>query len=231
MTLYRVQHQFNHSTGMAEDVIVNTFHFTSDLTLDQTVAQQLATLIRNFYETSGDGVAPQLSNYLCYESIAPNAHTAKFYSMADAPPRAPLFTINQIASVAPTQGPLPSEVALCLSYRAALASGTVAARRRGRLYIGPLANNAIDQEAITGWARPAAGLMQALLAAGVGLAQDAAAAGFTWVVYSSATQDAQLPNGGDFGTFPITQFSVDNAFDTQRRRGAAPSTRFTANVA
>jgi hypothetical protein len=110
---------------------------------------------------------------------------------------------------------LPPELAICVSFRAALASGVNAARRRGRVYIGPLSDNA----------REGGGDPQVASAARIALAQDAddlltasnASADWSWGVYSRT--DGILR--------PVVAGWVDDAFDVQRRRGLEPTTRST----
>lgn len=111
----------------------------------------------------------------------------------------------------------PAEVALCLSYRATLQSGVNPARLKGRLYIGPL-NGSIGLA--DGDVRPSTGMQQDVARAGNALRIAGLGAGadnVTWCVYSPTAGFLQ----------PVVSCWVDNAFDTMRRRGAKPLSRFS----
>jgi hypothetical protein len=101
--------------------------------------------------------------------------------------------------------PGPREVAVALSYRA----GPSTPRSRGRIYLGPVANPAIGGEYVSqDTGNAAKGLAQRLLSI--------VTLGAEWSLYSRTVQ----------GFAGITNFSVDNAWDTQRSRGLPP----TANL-
>lgn len=109
--------------------------------------------------------------------------------------------------------PLPAEVALVMSFQAARASGQNQARRRNRVYLGPLGGSAPSSDG-----RPAPGFVTQVARAGSDLAAAASSSvNWNWVVWSpTEQQDYQVDNGW-----------VDNSWDTQRRRGLAPTSRTT----
>lgn len=123
----------------------------------------------------------------------------------------PLFSKSY--AYAHTAATAPGEVALCLSYAAVTDWETTTARRRGRLFLGPL-----SVSTITG-PRPTQTLITAALDLGVAL-EAAAAPGEVWQVYSTVDQVGAT----------IQSISVDNAWDTQRRRGLSPTTREVRTV-
>jgi hypothetical protein len=139
----------------------------------------------------------------------------KIYNMSQPKPRAPI-RIDTFSIAEATGSPLPTEVALCLSYRAPLISGTDPKNRRGRLYIGPLDTSALSSSATSSDILPNVSLMNALRDAGQRLMN---LTSVLWVIYSPTTAT----------DLEITNVHVDNAFDTQRRRGGAPSQRVQAN--
>jgi hypothetical protein len=108
----------------------------------------------------------------------------------------------------------PGEVAVCLSYAANDDPGLVGPRRRGRIYIGPIAYNWVQDP------RPGLTLRQNLLAFGQALAAVGTASNTTWVMYSRT----------DLVTAKIESIWVDDAWDTQRRRGLAPTVRDVQDV-
>jgi hypothetical protein len=113
---------------------------------------------------------------------------------------------------------MPSEVALVNSFQAdysgaAEESGSTRprARRRGRIYLGPLQQGAASTATNTE-SRPVAAFVTVIKEASEQLLGDADT---QWGVWSRADAAVRL----------CIQGYVDNAFDTQRRRGQAPTTR------
>ena len=102
----------------------------------------------------------------------------------------------------------PREVALCLSYYADLNQP----RRRGRMYLGPWTQGAMAE-------RPGTSQMQALQSLANGIS---ALGGINvqWVQYSRA--DGEFRN--------VTNWFVDNEWDTIRSRGLRPDSRLTGTV-
>jgi hypothetical protein len=145
-------------------------------------------------------------------TVAQNSWEFKVYDLDDPEPRAPVADVFWNLTSAPTGYPLPSECAMVLSYQADKVSGLPQARRRGRVYLGPLNTTTLESST----ARPAASVVTALAAAGgVLLAASGASGGWKWTTYSTVT-----------GTgFEVLDGWVDNAYDTQRRRGISPTSR------
>lgn len=108
----------------------------------------------------------------------------------------------------------PGEVAVCLSYASSTTWDTSTRRRRGRIFCGPLANGVMQGE------RPATALITATIALGNALAAVGSGVGANWMIYSPS----------DATSAEIQTISVDNAWDTQRRRGLSPTERTTASV-
>lgn len=191
--------------------MINTFHFqTSAL---QTDLAPIALALMDFYNGANTTPAyPAIRTYMSpVLQTTGNVHEIRFYDLADAKPRpvkySTFFNLSPVGASA-----LPSEVAACLSYSATPTAGISRARARGRLYIGPLATSALNSGILDGDVRPADGLRGALMWAGSRLAASTAA---TWSLYSR-TDDAMRA---------ISEVAVDNALDTQRRRGADPTIR------
>lgn len=107
----------------------------------------------------------------------------------------------------------PGEVALCLSYASVDDWETSTPRRRGRLFIGPLVAG------LVGTARPGAPLIADLLELGEAFAA-VGGADAAWHLWSPT----------DGVSAPIESISVDNAWDTQRRRGLEPTARTVVDV-
>lgn len=107
----------------------------------------------------------------------------------------------------PAGGAGPAEVALCLSYYA----GANQPRTRGRIYLGPFASGVMDE-------RPPAVLRNAVLA----FASDISGAGGVDALWQQVSKTTGARSD-------VTNWWVDNAWDTQRRRGAAPTGRLTGS--
>lgn len=156
----------------------------------------MANAIEDFYQN--------LITYFSV-SIAQNGHDLVVYAMDDPEPRAPVLDTSFNLASAPTGTSLPAEVALCLSFQADRVSGISQARRRGRLYFGPWDTTALGTDQ-----RPSPALVTTLSnAATAFLAQSVTDTDWLWVVYSTVLDDISYVSNG----------WIDNAFDTQRRRG------------
>lgn len=191
-------------SGLLEDFCVNTFSFGTELSKDETTGEVITDAISAFYQ--------EVDAYL---SVALNGvATVQLYDRADDPPRLPWFEA-EILFTPSTSYPIPSEVALCLSFHAQFVSGEARARRRGRVYIGPLSANALSGD--TSNQRPNSTFLGKVRDAGQGLAQAAVDSEgvFSWDVWSTVDEVGHSVVGG----------WVDNAWDTQRRRGIAATAR------
>ena len=188
-----------------EDAAVNVWHFTVPDTGAGTVAA-LKTALGAFYGAfvSHLSVALDLSKF-----------RLKMYNMSDPEPREPfedgLFTV-----IGPTgtAGGAP-ELAICLSFQGDPASGIPMRRRRGRVYLGPLAIN------VGGTSEDVpASMVATAAAAGQSLLNSSnASAAYEWIVLSQA--------GGGLSAVKVTNGWVDNAWDIQRRRGIPATVRTT----
>lgn len=108
-----------------------------------------------------------------------------------------------------TATPSPAEVALCLSY-SAVDDSAGPPRRRGRIYLPFGASTP----------RPTAIQVAQLLLMGQDFAQVGTAGNTTWKMFSRTDQVFAK----------IESISVDDAWDTQRRRGLAPMARTRQDV-
>lgn len=229
MAIVRAQVALQAASALPEDVTVNTFHFsTSDLA--QATLDAITDQLNQFYTSVPAGGTVDLESFFSTE-VAQNGHTIKLYDMADATPRVPIEEATFNLGLVPNGDPLPGEVALCLSFQGAKVSGQPQARRRGRVYIGRL-----DKDSAAG-GRPTGLLRTTLALCGDQLAtQSDLAATWSWIVLSPAFDgmiedvDGTMvphPTREAYGeTFAVvTNGWVDDAFDTQRRRGLAASAR------
>jgi hypothetical protein len=99
-------------------------------------------------------------------------------------------------------------------------------RRKGRVFLGPLSTGTVSQSSNAGDVRPESTTMAAFLASGLALVLDTA--GDPRLAIYSPTTDATSTVDDAF--FDVEDLWIDNSFDTQRRRGGAPTVRTFANV-
>jgi len=204
MAILRALVRFPAASLDTEDDVTNTWHF--DLT---TFAEGDITPV----ETALDAFYTS-----CIGQLA-NTHTwtngrIKWYNLADSTPRAPIKDTVFVVSGSTGGNPLPRECAICVSFQGTQISGVRQARRRGRIYLGPVAS--ATTLATTGLIASTATAAIRTAAENL-LIASAAASNWAWIVWSpTADEGAPVDNGW-----------VDDAFDTQRRRGTDASTRVT----
>lgn len=206
MSIIRAQVHIASESLIPEDVIMNTWHF---LTTATPPTAPTLTAIHNalvaFYQAIDDTV---FSNY-----VGPTAEV-KQYDLGDPKPRSPLMTAP--FTLVSSNSAYPAEVAIAASFQAAKTSGVNMARRRGRVFLGPIAATA----GTTGPLKPViTSTVRNLIAASLGnlLTASDANADWEWAVYSPTDNAAVAVKSG----------WVDDAFDTIRSRGPKPAARST----
>lgn len=199
MPLYRATVIIKAVSNLIEDASTNTYHFDADAVGDLAAVN---TQLQLAYQT----MRTHYSNLM-----AQNGHEIKWYRLSDAKPRAPVRIDTFNFTTSPSGLPLPTEVAMVVSFQGAKSSGQPQARRRGRVFFGPMPTTASD-----GTAFIAAGTRTAAVNAfGTLLDASQAAATWKWAVFSTV-------NGTGV---PVDNGWVENAFDTQRRRGRIATIR------
>jgi hypothetical protein len=225
MPTYRIQHAYEGIGGTSRDWYSNTFYvFTGSQTVDTVIgASTLGEVLRDniigFYVNTSGGDSTYVKAFMSARTNG--VETVRIYDLEDPPDYGPRFAFMGDAFDSPDDVvPLPEEVAVCLSY-SALHTGANIKRRRGRIYIGPLASLAIDHDAATNLpVRVSPVLAATLLNAASRLQFTMNEVGCSWRVYSRM----------DGFAFDIVQASIDNSFDTVRGRGCAPTVRQLASV-
>lgn len=206
---YSAQVIFRGLSGSPKDVYTNTFYFRNESGPGSSaqMADNLATDLQEFYGTAPTDVASpvSISSRMSGAVIADNPEL-RVYDLGQPAPRYPIIRFLTIDFN--TTSYFPSEVAACLSYVAAENQP----RSRGRIYLGPLAaNTAVVAD---GRATIDANFRTCALASSRRLMLKP---NHTWELWS--------PTSGQMKT--ITGLWMDNAFDTQRRRGEEASGRLT----
>lgn len=193
MPTLRVQHELKLAPGFEASAPTNTFWFQTTTVL--AAAEDIADTLSGLY----DGIRS-----LFPAQVEEEGHRIRVYDMADPEPRAPVLDTTYDLTSAPGGYPLPFQCSIVLSFQAPRVSGTDQARRRGRVYLGPLKNTltqvdgSLDGTTTTAVAGFGAGLLSASVAA----------ADWQWVVWSR-TNEAH---------YAVENGWVDNVVDIQRRR-------------
>lgn len=224
MTGYvRLKTTIPHDSGLAEDAIVYTtaWMHTDDSRNVGQVALAAITNMSAFLEQQGSDLSSS------YDPAHPHFQA---YNMLDPEPRLPVLDTMPVLTIS-TAGPndLPAELAIVVSYQAHPVSGLNQRRRRGRFYWGPLSFNISGSPDIP--LIPNAIVTSLATAAWNNFVVDLANPDASLAVFSGYTAKdiavGDTPTGDDDdqpelvpGAFArVDMLWVDNAWDTQRRRG------------
>jgi hypothetical protein len=218
----RVQVELDRDNGLPEDSIINVYHFEADGSGGQSEFDSLTSGLVNRVKTFYNAIDVFLS------SILAGTGRITVYDMSDDRPRVPTH-VEPFTMVTNDQGALPSEIALCMSMHAAPATGQSQARRRGRVYLGPWGHSIYAVGETSGDHRPSATLRETILGAADGMATGVGGA-FRLAVYSPTTIGPSPHAPTDDETNPaawndVVLLTIDDAWDTMRSRGAAPTSR------
>jgi len=230
--------QLARKTGITADTVDNDFYFSmSDFDeIGATRADNLRDTLTRFYNNvhapGTVSLASHLGDQLDRSSLAT---IIKFYSLEEplsfplvwgSPKQTRSFTLG----TATPSTSLPSEIALCMTYHSDLtdvpetatnptpppAFIRPASRRRGRIYLGPFNANALVESPTVFEPTPSTELLNGVAGAG-GFIQGDLPPNTQWNVVSQADEQ----------TYDVAGGWVDNAWDSQRRRGNEADARTT----
>lgn len=230
MLIDHISVNFPHHSGLARDTVVNTWTFAAEADLTAGQLTTIESALTDFYngtDTGGTGltVASFISPTMSRTQPAIFKHYDLDGHLGGGPLGSPV-RVQPMALLGAGNGGLglPSEVACCLSYHsdygADVEFGPGGATRpksrdRGRVFIGPLSNSqTIAQEATSLRPYVSDNLRNTIIAAARRLASFSGLPA-AWVVWSR--KSASVHN--------VIGVSVDDAFDTQRRRGERANVR------
>jgi hypothetical protein len=207
---FRAQTILHGASGLPQDRYVNTWWFArGGSTADRAAAANtISQRLGNFFNATDIGLPLPLCAYLSETAIdQARGLEVRVYDTNESEPREPSTVVVPLVGFEATVA-LPSEVAVCLSYY----SVRNIPRHRGRIYFGPLNLNAMSTADGMGDPNVSQSLIDTLQS------RASILSGYTdlpWVVCSLRDQALR----------EITAGWVDNAFDTQRRRGATATRR------
>lgn len=215
-----------HKSGLNEDRVVNTFAFyNSASSFTQTDATAMGLALNQFYNVIPSGlnaiagwIGPQISRTAPVE-VKMTDITGHLDGSAHGSPD---FEDGwNLGAMVPGALPLPSEVCVALTLDGSVDSeapefgpgGTrPKSQLRGRIYLGPVTHGATVLDGLTGRVSVSTQLRSSWLAAAEALRENTT---WNWAVWSRK---------GAFMT-AVDQNWVDDAFDTQRRRGERTQSR------
>lgn len=224
---------FNHKNGLLEDRTINDFVFICPIgASSESENLIMESRIKEFYNTAPSG-SPAVNTYLSGAlDRFPSRAEIRFYDITahldgsrhGSPYRSHLWTLGG----SPTGVSMPNEIACVLSFRADYGNQPEfgpglgphggkerpRARRRGRLYLGPLDDQVATYDTTTfrTYVQPAMASSATKSAKRLMDYTDV-----KWGVWSRV----------DGNALPVTSAWMDDAFDVQRRRGEAPLARTT----
>jgi hypothetical protein len=245
VTVHRLVVKLPHISGLAKDTIVNTFHFDG-LTDAQANGDAVNALV-DFYNVDPGGVSVPLARYLSTDvdrgaslceidvytlpavrgdigsPISRNHFTLGVAHGGDTPyPGEVACVLTLAASMAgisehgPADAAIPTDEAAIDEGAPATHPGSdrLKSRRRGRIYLGPLGSSSGGSTA--DGVRPTDDFRTHIIAAAFRLQQAVpTGTGGALAVFSHRDWVARQAQTG----------TVDNAFDTQRRRGVVSTSR------
>lgn len=191
-----------------EDTVTNTFHIGGE---DTALANA-----QNFAANAGNTLYDWVPAFGSVEMNWAGA-TVTAYDAEDPSPR-PVILLTNLGILTPTNDqPMPPEVALVSSWQAPPVAGIPQARRRGRAYFGPF-NELANTLQANQQSRPNPALVTSLVDGIQEFLGNIFPA--VLVVFSKAAGAGFIVDNG----------WVDDAWDTQRRRGNVATSRTSWSV-
>lgn len=204
MARYLAQVRLPRTNGIPADAAVNTWAFeTNEGSVSVGKAEKMAEGLWEFYNQLDPIMSPLLDGSVEF----------KVYDIDAPEPRVPIIDGGQ-ANFSPSGTAAPEEVAIVLSFHGQYVSGEPNARRRGRVYIGPLNTSSYTTDGTSGIV-VAPGTFNDLQLACSALYQVIQPEGILHAVWSRA----------DDTLYDVVEYSADNRLDTQRRRGPVATQR------
>jgi len=215
-------------SGLPEDVFINTLHFSgSAATLDP--ARVLAAIV-NLYNTPPPGNTNNMGKFISAVVSRSEPVQVRFYGVeVGSPSGAPYAEGTFILGAPVSNTPLPEEVALVSSFASTAVGLATVPNKRGRNFVGPLVNTGLSTGPPS---RPATVLTASIVASykefRAEMNGSSPGGPDKWVTMSvqySGAPPNRVPSV--ITTANVVHGWVDNAWDTQRRRGIAPDARTT----
>lgn len=218
MTHYKTLAIFQGTTNLPEDRFVNTWHHekVGQLGVSQEDIDNIHGALATFYDEAAGVPNVSIASRMP-ASVISNQLEFRTYDMGEPEPRQP--HINTVTFGPGGGSPLPTECAVTMSFHGSRSIP----RERGRIYIGPLSTSAGTVGAAgKGMIVESAFIDVVVAAASRLVANQVLTEDLFWSVFSNTRKESHPSFSG------LTHVEggwVDNAFDTQRRRGTRASSR------
>lgn len=201
---FKCQAVFKHISGLPQDVFINNWVFRNDgqieggLSGGDAAADKILRVLRAFYTEAEPKTGRSIVSFLSPAVVSPLE--LRVYNLGQPPPR------EQIRRELPlpprSASGYPAEVCATLSYFA----GRNLARRRGRIFLGPLGVG-VGTMTSDGRVRIDGNFLETVLGRAENVLRTSE--NVKWCIVSQADAAAHI----------INNIWMDDAFDTQRRRG------------
>ena len=228
------------TTELPEDTVQNVLNCGLTGVLAPGDVSTAMAAVRDFFNALAPGQTTDIANRINGSiSRVANACTIEAYATLDltgaTPLGSPIDTLSFTMDPEGSSNDLPEEVAVVVSYNADLTNVPVTEsnpspppatirpqqRRRGRMFVGPLNQLAGTTSGTPNLFRPFSGFRVDLGAAFAGMATTInGTGGLELGIWSKADAEVFTAVGG----------YVDDAWDTQRRRGVAPTVRTSFSI-
>lgn len=206
MSICAIQITLKTADNIPANYCTNTLHADIDRGAVLPGSEALYEIIRDSF------VSTYTDMTLVFGGINQTGHEITFYDLSDPKPRIPFYMSTWDFPTAPSLDQLPHECSIVSSFKTNREAGKSDRNRRNRVYIGPISNAVLNPD--DGRVQPATRIRIADAFSDLAT-QSGSEDDWTWVVYSPTLDEA----------YPVKEGFVDNAFDTQRRRGVDSTVR------
>lgn len=216
MPVYKLSTHIPARTGLPKDDSVNSLYFRTAGTLTTGDLDAMIGVLSAFYTTRPTGFGLAISEYFSPDrDPSTNAVRTDAYLMPGSrgPIGTPVHSLGWTwAPNASNHQPLPDQVAVCMSYKASTVGVVNVRKYRGRIFLGPLSVDVLEEIAGGLGAQTVKptfrGAINKSAQEVLGTAMEALSFAPRWVMWS----------GTDWTARDVIEVSVDERFDTQRRR-------------
>lgn len=216
------------SGGFTDESVQNSFAFTTDVAIDDTVLLDIGSAVISFFNDTAPGATHPVAYYIGQQiDRSAGACRIKKYDIGGhldgTPHGSPIQDGTWTLGAGAAASPLPAQVAGVLTLRARnaltfpveAAGGTrPRARHSGRLYLGPLSRQAANDTA-GAESFPHSDFIADVLKSAEALQDNLADGDYAWGVWSRS--DARI--------VPITRVEMADSWGTLRSRKSDPTVR------
>lgn len=222
--------ELHHRSGLSKDSALMNFVIDKASAFTSTDETNISAAFTEFFNTNVGTTSLAIATLISpsiSRTVNPTVRQYDITGHLDGTPHGSPVHIgspSNLTAAASGNAPLPAEVAIVMSMHSNYGTDVEfapasrpRARDRGRVFVGPLNAVVITEDTTTHKAIVGQNIRDCIGGAGQRLAETLATDGMQLMVWSRK----------DAATKPVSVVSVDDAFDTQRRRGEDPVIRNT----